>query len=197
MDSKVLEQVNPHMEKIYLCIRFGFNQAILEIESMSKPISNTTKSNLIRDYIISAVKDNFAEDMLFLSKRLVSVKIGNILIRFKKLNRKSRVAGNIPTKQARNFSEQRLRLIEQCQTVNLNAGYTIDKSGQKIESIFLTCPKNQFENHWVLNIGDYIENSLVVPKPAIVRHIEQYQEIKVAAKEKVAQERKLRRAGNE
>lgn len=84
MDSKVLEQVNPHMKQIYLCIHFGFNQAILEIGNMSKPISSTTKSNLIRDYIVSAVKDNFTEDMLFANKRLICVKIDNILVRFKK-----------------------------------------------------------------------------------------------------------------
>lgn len=61
----------------------------------------------------------------------------------------------------------------------------------------MTYPKNQSENHWVLNIGEYIDNELVVPEPEIVHLVKNYQEFTVTAKGKAIQERKLRKVGNE
>ncbi|MCI5164362.1 MAG: hypothetical protein D3917_20605 [Candidatus Electrothrix sp. AX5] len=81
--------------------------------------------------------------------------------------------------------------------MNLNAGYVLTSDGYSIKDIFLTRPKTKYENSWILNMGDFVDNDLIIPEPRIVTAIAQSSSIKVAVKESAKEVIKKKNVSNE
>jgi hypothetical protein len=197
MDKDIIEEkLTPHIKNIYRCIVDGFDKAVPLLKSESRTFCNRTKSGIIRDFIVSEVREVFSYPHIIENKSLVVLNIEGVIIRFKKLNRRL-LAGNNPTNQSEKFSNQDKLPGFALPTVNLNAGYVIDESGYDIRSVHLTRPKSQYENYWVLNMESFIMNNMIIPEPKIMEVINSQDGPKVTVKESIKQKINKKKVSNE
>jgi hypothetical protein len=186
MDKDIIERcLGEHLETVYNSIMNGFEKAIPIIKAGATIYDSTTKSSIIRDFIVKEAQGNFPISSFEKRGKLTLLYIEKVVIRFKKLNKKL-LAGNIPTYQSKKFSNQSKLPGFSTPTINLNAGYVLSKDGYSIKGIYLTQPKNQYENDWNLNIGKFVENELSIPIPEIQKLTSmtpQTSGIKISAKE--------------
>lgn len=74
-------------------------------------------------------------------------------LRFKKLDR-NLTAKNVRTKHQHGMYHQLLLPGLDNDMTDVTFGYLTNKTGQKIDGIYLTCPKNWKENHWRIEFED-------------------------------------------
>ena len=113
-----------------------------------------TKANIINDYIVDNIKNEFDNDNLcfkcyYIKRQTFRLSIndndGAVILRFKKMDHKLMVH-NIPTQQALSFNEQQTLFGP---TVNINAGYVTDGLENKV---YVTCPESNSTNRLVWEI---------------------------------------------
>lgn len=165
--NKTLNNLSDHLPQIENCIRIGFKKAIDYAKMSPFPLNKSTISNIANNSIKNEVKHTFPEHMWKKNgMRLDGLIIDGIIVRFKKLNSKL-LPGNVDTEQARRFAGQMplpgLPVIK-----NINAGWVLDKTGTKIDTIYLTQQKSLSENSWVANIVGYLNNGYKLPEPDLV-----------------------------
>jgi hypothetical protein len=171
MDKDIIERcLGEHLETVYNSIMNGFEKAIPIIKDGATIYDSTTKSSIIRDFIVKEAQGNFPISSFEKRGKLTLLYIDKVVIRFKKLNEKL-LAGNIPTYQSKNFSNQSKLPGFSIPTINLNAGYVLNRDGYSIRGIYLTQPKTQYENDWILNVGKFVENNLAIPVPPLQKII--------------------------
>ncbi len=156
--QQTLHQLSDYLETIFFCITKGFNRASAFLATSETTLDKTTRANIIRDHVVDEIKASFPRDLWFRNQsRLFGLLINGHLIRFKKIDEK-RLARNIPTRQARNFGAQ-IPLPGVSATINLNAGWHLDKSETLLETVYLAKPRSMNENNWVLNLGEYLRDT--------------------------------------
>ncbi|MGB5686820.1 MAG: hypothetical protein WBM35_13475 [Candidatus Electrothrix sp.] len=167
MDKDIIEgYLGEHLKTLYNSIVNGFEKAIPVIRAGSRIYDQTTKSAIIRDFIVKEAQKDFQISFFEKKGKLTVLYIENVIIRFKKLNNRL-LAGNVPTHQSKKFSNQNNLPGFSSPTINLNAGYLLNEDGYSIRSVYLTKPKTQYENDWVLNVGKFVENNLAIPIPPL------------------------------
>lgn len=161
MNKEIISKLNQYLPTIFKCIMEGFDEAMAFVDSGSQRLSKKAISNIANDFIREKVKSTFPSDNIFANaRRLKVLLVDGISLRFKKLNNHL-LAGNVSTKQAMNYASQQ-NLPGMKSSLNLNAGWTVDKTGRKIENVYLTCPKTLHENMWVINVSTFMANAMSI-----------------------------------
>lgn len=152
----------PFTSSLRACILDAWEQALTV--PFRHHFESRTKSGIVRDLIVAKIKERFASIpgvTPIQTKHHFFLKIGKLLIRFKKLNL-NRLPQNYPTKQAVALEAQELELPGIEGAVYLNAGYSTDATGTKILSAFLACQRNR-ANDWELPLGGPEHGLAVLP----------------------------------
>ena len=197
MDQELIEQkISRYSNDIHACINKGFKKAQGAIKPSRHVLSPTSRANIIRDFIVNEAQTIFpAENVIRGRGNIILIKFDGFLIRFKKLD-KRRLAGNIQTLQAINFSSQ--SDLPGCQSsIHLNAGYVLDETKSSIKNIFITCPSSQDANRWSLDLNNFIDNKYKIPIPPIVQFAKEQEEIQPKVSPKAKKARSAIKAQNE
>ncbi len=200
MYKEVVAKLGNYLPDIHNCITTGFNKAMKTVDKNKRRFDKVAISALINSSIRFEVRKVFPEELFIRnSSRLMVLLINGVVIRFKKLDSNYR-AGNISTKQARNFASQQ-KLPGILPSINLNAGWVLDPTETKIRYVCLTRPSSFLENLWVFDIGGYLANNSVIPEPQIVKATRlataKSVPLKVAVKSEAQKKRGKRKVKNE
>nr|WP_320010569.1 hypothetical protein [uncultured Desulfobulbus sp.] len=169
--KQTIADLSDYLPEIYSSIIAGFDDAIKYAKTSPKVLDKTTVSNIVSRFVRYEAKQRFPGYFIQNSSRLAVLAIGDKLIKLKKLDRQL-FAGNIATKQADQFVEQRVLPGFEPST-HLHAGWVTDPTGLKIEAVYLTQPAAQRLNHWVFSISEFIENGMIMPQPPIIEAMAQ------------------------
>lgn len=137
----------PHFPLLRSCIHDAWAQSLTV--PFRHHFKSRTKSCIVHDLIIAQVKERFVSIegvSLAQTKHYLFLKVGNYLIRFKKLDI-NRLPMNYSTQQAVALECQELTLPGMEDHILLNAGYRTDTLGIKIAAVFLTCQRGKI-NEW-------------------------------------------------
>lgn len=144
--------LNPYVGKIQEAIQSGFDRYFLIPEEFRMEMA-TSKPTVIRDFIISKVKQAFEGDptvTLQSSRKLFTITIGNrVNICFKKMDLRRRVSSILTGQSLKYRLQQKLELFPG--QINLYAGYISDAGFQAIESVYLVRTQG-FRNIWELSL---------------------------------------------
>ena len=164
--KQTIADLSDYLIDIHYSIISGFDQAVEFAKSSPKHLDKTTVSNIVSSFVRDVAAERLPNNLIHNTNRLTVLAIGDKLIKLKKLDRQL-FAGNIATKQADQFVEQRVLPGFEPST-HLHAGWVTDPTGLKIEAVYLTQPAAQRLNHWVFNISEFIENGMIMPQPPII-----------------------------
>ncbi len=157
--SKQREEVKanllPYAQKLYECISEGHSDYVKYDSERGHIHSETTKANLINNYIMHRVKRMPVEDstirMLSHKKMDLLIISDTIAIRFKRLDEQFK-SKNVKTKNVKNFRSHKLD-IEGSSLFPLDAGYRLNTFRTDIEEIYFVCPEGD-SNRWRLSAAD-------------------------------------------
>ena len=142
------------LTKIYDCVMSAHKRYRKNQTNDASLFMTRTKANIINDYIVNNVKNEFDNDKVrfkcyYIKKQTFRLSIndneGAVILRFKKMDKKLMVH-NIPTQQALSFNEQQTLFGP---TVNINAGYVTDGLENRV---YVTCPESNSTNRLVWEI---------------------------------------------
>lgn len=154
--------LSPYIPTLRSCILDAWQQ-FLTVQYRHE-YERRTKSGIVRDLIVANVKTKFSTisgAKLITANRMFFLKIGNYLIRFKKLD-ENRMTTNYPTTQAKALEKQQLEIPEFENHVIVNAGYITDMLGTKVVSAALTL-RNGNANEWEIMLGGAEHGFTVLP----------------------------------
>jgi len=190
------EKLSEYSADIYSCIINGFSNGYLFLKERKHILTSTTQSNIIRDFIIEEARNTFSCDMIHRGRgNIILLKTDGYLIRFKKFD-KRKLARNVKTSQALNYSNQ-INIPGIQPSVHLNAGYILDETKSSIDNVYITCPSSLYSNNWIINLRYYIENNNKIPLPPIVELVENINTIKISVKKEAVQNREFIKTANE
>lgn len=169
--KQTIADLTEYLPGIHSSIVAGFDEAVIYAKNSPKLLDKTTVSNIVSRFVRDEAEQRFPSHFVRNGSRLAVLRIGDKIIKLKKLDRRF-FAGNIITKQADQFVEQE-RLPGFEPSVHLHAGWVTDPTGLKIESIYLTQPAARRINHWVFNISEFLENGMMMPQPPIIEAMTQ------------------------
>jgi hypothetical protein len=153
--KKLLE---PYGQLFYDEIIGGFNDYKKYDLKRARIHDRTTKSNLVRSYVLERIKKLVAKTptlKLLVQKRMVAILVEDkIIVRFKKLNRKF-CSTNVLTEQVKLFRNREL-LFQGIEALHVDAGWRVNKFYSEIDDVHFVCPNGK-ENLWrlpLLNLAD-------------------------------------------
>lgn len=96
--------------------------------------------------------------------RMIRIRIDNkVCLRFKRLDRKLR-SGNIRTRSQKAIYHQQPYLIDVVDRATaLTFGYVPDASKSDVRGLYVTCPKNFRENHYMIVLDDQSDATSLLP----------------------------------
>lgn len=145
----------PYGQLFYDAIVNGFEDYKINDLKNAHIHNNTTKSNLIRSYVIHRVKMLVIENpklKLIEQKRMILVLVEDkVVVRFKKLSNDFR-SQNIQTNQVTQFRKRTLN-FQGVTALPIDAGWRLDEFYNSIEDISFVCPNGK-NNLWRIPLED-------------------------------------------
>jgi hypothetical protein len=149
------ELLKPYAQLFYDAIVGGFGDYDMNDKQQAHIHNKTTKSNLVRSYVLHRVKQivaRFPELKLKEQKRMFAVVIADkVILRFKKLDSMFR-SRNVQTKQVKAFRKRELT-FQGVKALPIDAGWRVDQYYAAIEDVHFVCPDGT-GNLWRIPLED-------------------------------------------
>jgi len=181
--EKILEDLKSYSDKIQSCIVKAVQHFQEKLADESAIITQSTKANYIRDFIVENAKKLFWNDpnvSIHRKRGMIVFRFNtspHLFLKFKKFNKYNRVAYS-RTAQALAFTSQDELFPEYSNAINLHAGYKWDEMNTKIECL-IGLPDGNGRHQWIAYLGNtpnqtVIENiDTALPEPKVKVKIKQ------------------------
>lgn len=169
--NTIIENLQSYNVKIQNCIGNAVTHFQEKLADESAIISQSTKANYIRDFIVENAKKVFYDDpnVTIHRKRGMIVFLfhttPHIFLKFKKFNKYNRVSYS-RTMQSFAFSTQEELFTEYNNSVNLHAGYKWNDTGTQIECL-IGYPNGEGKHAWIIYLADNISQPLIQNIPTV------------------------------
>lgn len=146
--------LSPYYDRIETVIESGWQEYETHYISEQYRLEERTRANILRDIIVNKSRTDFFGDPNIKFRERHGLFVlefhSQIFLRFKKLDQ-NLVASNILTNQQISFINQGC-LFPECEySVNLNAGYLVDRLWNGISGIYISCQRGLMID-WFLDL---------------------------------------------
>jgi len=160
--NRIIDYIRDVLPMVYACIHHGHNLFAERHNDHVIELTRTTRSNIIRDYMVNRAKELLGENnrvRFYEKNRMLLLIVGDkVALRFKKLLKKAYAipkSSNIPTGQVLDWRKGILSIPDlKCPSLKcIDVGYAENEIGSGIDKVWAVALGNK---PWYFNMSEHL-----------------------------------------